>query len=234
MRNEDLWMRKPTLPLVAIALLLSPIAASAASPRDTLSAAAFSTPNAAAARQDVDVALAEANAELAKNPADGEAQLQQALAIGYRAKLTKSAADAKQAHKLFNALIATRPRDPEAQLAIAGWNLDAIADVGAMLARMVLGASKADGLAALDRSVTLGAGHALFPAYAALIRTRLDPTDPAAVQLARQAVAAPAPTALDKLMQVRAASLLKSLNAGNGAASATLARRLLPFGTLAA
>ena len=202
----------------------------AAGPRETLTAAAFQATTVAAAKADVDTALAGANAALARNPNDSEAQLQRALAIGYRAKLTKNRADATESRRLFDALVRANPRNPEAQLAIAGWHLDAIADLGAILARMGLGASKKEGLAALDRAVALGSAHALFPAYGALIRARLDPADPIAIKLARQALTAPAPSALDRMMQQRAGALLKRLDAGEHAAAATLARRMLPFG----
>lgn len=217
--------------VACLALLAAP---ALAGPRETLVSAAFSASSVQQARQEVSSALATANAELAQKPGDSEAQLQKALAVGYRAKLTRSSGDAKQARQLFNAFLATHPRDPEAQLALAGWNLDAIADLGPFLAKMVIGANKRDGLAALDRAVALGQNRALFAAYGALIRARLDPSDPLALRLAQQAVDAPAPTALDRMMQQRAASLLQSLRSGDKTGAAALAKRLLPFGTLAA
>ena len=213
-------------PLV-IAVCLAVLAAPAiAGPRETLMNAAFSANNAQQARAEVANALAAANAELARNPNDSEAQLQQALAVGYRAKLTRNSGDAKKAKLLFSQFLAAHPRDPEAQLAIAGWNLDAIADVGPLLAKMVIGASK--------RAVALGQNRAMFAAYGALIRARLDPNDPLALKLAQQAAIAATPTALDRLMQQRAAALLQSLRSGDKTGAATLAKRMLPFGTLAA
>ena len=218
--------------LVSAVCLVALAAPALAGPRETLMNAAFSASSVPEAKQEVASALSAATAELAQDPNDSEAQLQQALAIGYRAKLTRNSGDAKRARQLFNAFLAAHPRDPEAQLALAGWNLDAIADLGPLLAKMVIGASKRDGLAALDRAVALGQNRALFAAYGALIRARLDPNDPVALRLAQQAVAAPTPTALDRMMQQRAASLLQSLRNGDKAGAATLAKRMLPFGTL--
>jgi hypothetical protein len=225
----------PKIHPLMLGLCLAAMAVPAnAGPRETLMNAAFHAGSVAQARADVANALAAANAVLARNPGDSEAQLQHALAIGYRAKLTHSAADARESRKLFKALVAANPRNPEAQLALAGWHLDAIADLGAVIARIGLGANKKEGLTALDRAVALGGSHALFPAYGALIRARLDPADPMALKLARQAVAAPAPGPLDRLMQQRAAALLKQLSAGNRDAAAALARRMLPFGGVSA
>ena len=199
----------------------------------TLQAAAFSATTAEEAKRDVVAAIAEANAALAKNGADQAAQFDQALGIGYRAKLFRSAADAKQAKRQFDAYVAGHPRDPEAQLAVAGWHLDSVNDLGGMMAKMALGASKATGLAALDRAVALGTGRAMIPAFAALLRARLDPADPLVAKLARAALAAPAPTPLDKVLQRRAVILLKPVEAGNAAAVTATARRLLPFGAFA-
>lgn len=201
--------------------------------RQTLEAAAFSATSADEAKRDVAAAVAESSAALARNAADQDARFTQAIGIGYRAKLSRSASDAKQAKQAFDAYFASHPRDAEAELAIASWHLDSVNDLGGMMARIGLGASKATGLAALDKAVALGAGQAKIGAFAALLRARIDPADPLVAKLARASLAAPAPTSLDKLMQRRAALLLKPVEAGNVSAIAATARRLLPFGAFA-
>ncbi len=217
----------------AMAGLLIFAAPAFADVRQTLQAAAFSATTADEAKRDVAAALAESGAALARNGADQDAQFTQALGIGYRAKLFRSAADAKQAKRQFDAYLASHPRDPEAALAIAGWNLDSVNDLGGMMARIGLGASKAAGLAALDRAVALGGGQARIGAFAALLRARIDPADPLVARLVRASLAAPAPTSLDKLMQRRAALLLKPIATGDASAISATARRLLPFGAFA-
>ena len=217
--------------LGAALLIASP--AEAQSARELLTSAAFATSDKAAALAKVEAALREAGAILARRPDDHEARLQQAIAIGYRGQLKRSPADAKTARRTFEALAAARPNDPEAQLAIGGWHLAAIAEIGPLLARTVLGARKGPGVEAVDRAVRLGGGRALFPGYASLIRIQIDQDDVATARaLAEAATKGRAPTALDRIMQRHAAALLVPLRAGNGKAAAALAKKLSPFGRL--
>ena len=200
-----------------------------AGPRDLLTTAAFQTTDKTQARALVDQALEQANAILATKPNDREGRLQSALAIGYRARLTKSPNDAKASRKLFEALVASNPRDAEFQLALGGWHLDAIA--AGFLAQTVLGAKKDAGLAGIDRAVALGGDRAFFKSMAALMRIRLDSDDVATARtLAEQAAAAPTPTQIDRIGKTDAQALLVPLRAGDGDAAAKLARTLLPFG----
>lgn len=217
---------------VVAAAIASPVLA--ATPREILTGAAFTARTGDQAMAAVSEALAQANAILARRPDDREAQLQRAIAIGYRAKLKKGLADAKEARRLMEALVAADPRNAEARAALAGWHLDAVAQLGGLMARTVLGAKKADGLAGLDQAMRLGGGRALFPAMAALTRMQVDRGDVAAARLlAERAVAAPAPTPLDRIMQRSAGLLLVPLRRGDGRAAQALAERLLPFGRLA-
>jgi hypothetical protein len=214
-----------------LALVGGSSAAMADTPRDMLTSAAFNAPNKSAALAQIAAAQTAAEAELRAKPGDREATLVRAMAIGYRAKLARVRADAVEARKQFEALAKSDPRDPEAQLIIGGWHLDSINDLGRMMAGAVLGARSADGLAAMDRAVSLGGGqHATYPGIAAMMRIRLDPADVArARQLAEAAARAPATTALDRIVQRNATALLVPLRAGDGKAAAAMANRLLPF-----
>lgn len=218
----------------AIAITIAATAGvSAATPRETLIRAAFMTHDKAEALMLVNQAYAQTRTTLAQSPNDGEAKLQQALAIGYRGQLSRSLGDAKAAHAALAALAAANPRDPEAQVAIAGWHLTAVGDLGNFLARSVLGASRSAGLASLDQAVALGGNHAFFPGYAALIRIKLNSSDTAAVlQLARRSAADQATTPIDRILQRAAVRLIPLLQAGDGAGASKLAAQLLPFGAL--
>lgn len=217
--------------IVALLIALGGSSAAYASARDALTAAAFQSRDKASALAQIAQAQAQAEADLKANPNDREAATVRAMAIGYRAKLARSKSDAMQARRLFEQLAASDPRDPQAQLAIAGWHLDSIQDVGRMLAGAVLGAKAATGLAALDRSVALGGStHAAYPALASLMRIRYDASDVArSRQLAEAAVQAPVSTPLDRIMQRNAAAVLVPLRAGDGKAASALAVKLLPF-----
>jgi len=216
--------------LIGLVLALaSPL--DAATPREILTQASFQTTDKGTALALVNQGLAAAEAQLAANPNDKEAQMQRGVAIGDRAHLTRSPADAKAARHLFEAFLAANPRDPEAHLAIATWHLDTV-DAG-FLASALLGAKKDVGLAALDKAVALGGGRPFFTGFAALMRIRLDPKNVAAARsLAEQAAAAPAPTLLDRIAKHQAQALLIPLRSGDGRTAALLARKLLPFGRL--
>lgn len=225
---------KPVVPILAATAAAVAIAAPAhATARETLLRAAFGTPDKTQALGLVQQAIDETTRTLAAKPDDKEARLQQALGIGYRGQLKRSPGDAKTAHTLLADLARTNPRDAEVQIAFAGWHLTAVSDLGPFLARTVLGASKDEGFAALDRAMALGAGRAFFPAYAALIRIRIDDKDTRTpLTLAERSIAGGTPTAIDKVMQRAAQRLVVPLRAGNGAAAAALAKSLLPFGAV--
>jgi hypothetical protein len=217
------------IPLAAIA---GP-AAAAESAREILMNAAFVATDKATALASIDRALKSADAVLARSPADEEARLQRALAISYRGKLTRSRSDIIASRKGFEAVLAADPRSAEANLALACWHLGGVIELGPLIAATMLGAKKAVGLKALDRSVALGGNRAFFPAVASLHRIQLDPADVAgALRLAEAAVRANAETPADRVMQKYAAALLVPLRKGNGAAAARAAKLLLPFGRI--
>lgn len=216
-----------------VSTMLVAAPAVAESPRETLVSAAFQASDKDAAVALINKAIQQADAILAGQPGNREALLQRAIAIGYRGKLTSNAADAKMALKGFEALVASDPRDAEAQMAVAGWHLNAISQLGAMVARAALGAKRQAGDEALDKAVALGGNRALFPGMAAIMRIRQDHRNIAlALKLAETAAAAPAPTSLDRYVKRAAQLMLPSLRAGDGKTAAALAKRLAPFGRI--
>lgn len=227
-RSIPLLLRTP----IAAAALLASASAQAETPRQALIHAAFAVTDRQAALVAVKAAEAHSVATLARLPDDREAQMTRALAVSYRAKLTNNRSDALVARALFEALVKSAPRDPEAQAAIGGWHIEGLATLGTMVARMALGARKPVGLAALDRAVVLGGNRAMFSGLAALLRAELDPADPVARTLAEAAARGSTPTPLDQIMQRNAVELLAILKSGNPAAVKARCRQLLPFGRL--
>ena len=226
-------MRYPLAIFAAAAAAISSPAFAADGPRELLVSAAFDANSKPAALSTIERALEAADEAIARNPGDREARLNRAVAISYRGKLKRNRSDLAAARAAFEALVASNPRDAEAQMGLAGWHLGAIIELGPLMARTMLGARKEKGLQALNRALALGSGHAFFPAYASLTRIQLDPHDVAgARRLAEAAVKAPAPEPIDRVMQRRAKTLLGSLVANNGKAAAKAAERLLPFGRL--
>jgi hypothetical protein len=221
-------MRSVALALCTAVCLSAPVAG--ATPRELLVSAAFDAPDKRAALAQVDEAAATAEARLAANRNDREAQIGYATAVGYRAKLKRSPSDAKHARKLLEQIVAAFPRDAEANFMLGGWHLDSVAE--GFLTASLLGAKKDVGLAGIDRAVALGGDRAMFKGFAALMRARLNPADPLVRTLAEQAAAAPATTPLDRIAKRDAGALLTPIRAGDTKATAALARRLLPFGRL--
>jgi len=215
----------------AAAVIACAPAAAAETPRDILMGAAFTVPDKATALARIDRALKLAEAALARNSKDADARLQRAMAISYRGKLTRSRADVLAARRDFEALAAANPRHAEVQLALAGWHLESVAELGGLVARTALGARKATGLQTLNRALALGGNRALFPAFASMIRIQADPADVAgARRLAETALKADASNPVDRMMQRQAAALLPALRKGDGKAAARSAKLLLPFG----
>ena len=161
-------MLKRITALSAAILLAAPLPA--ASPRETLVAAAFLARDKPTALAEVRQAKNDSEATLAATPNDRDAQLVRAMATAYQAKLERVRGDAVAAGRMFAALAAADPRDPEAQAAVGAWNIDAVSQLGGLLAGTLLGAKKQAGLAAMDRAVALGGGRAMFPGLAALLR----------------------------------------------------------------
>lgn len=226
-----MFARSVTAGLLAAITLSAPAAAQ--TPRELLVNAAFAARDKPTALGQIEAALKAAQAALARNPGDREATLQRSIALGYRAKLERNPADAKAARRGFEMLAASNPGDPEAQLALGGWHLLAIIEMGPLLAGTLLGARKTPGMQALNRALAASDGRALFPAYASLTLILLDAGDVAAARkLAEAAVKARAPTSADRILQKHAASLLAPLRAGDGKAAARLAKTLMPFGRL--
>lgn len=216
--------------LAAAAMVIAPAAAFADSGREQLTQTAFAARDKAVALAQIASVEAAANATLARAPGDSEAQMTRAMAVSYRAKLSKSRTDALAAKAQFEALAAKNPRDAEAQAAIGAWHLNAVEALGGFAARAALGARKATGVVAIDRSVALGGGRALFPGLAALLRLSLDPKDAAAPALLDAAAKGSTPTTLDRLIQRRAVQVAAVVKGGDPRLIQTLAKRLLPLG----
>lgn len=215
---------------LACASMVVAAAAQAESPRELLTQASFVDRDKGVATRRVGAAYSLASQRLGRNPGDREAALMQATALGYRAKLTGSRADAIAARRAMEALVQRHPQDAERHLVLGAWHMGAVHRLGRIVARAALGASKPVGLHSLDRAVTLGGDRAMFPGIAALLRIEMDADDPRGRELAEAAVRAAAPTALDRHVQRAAQAVLAPVRAGDGKAAKRLAARLLPFG----
>ncbi|MES2494904.1 MAG: hypothetical protein V4618_02205 [Pseudomonadota bacterium] len=216
--------------IAVVGALAAPV--HAATPRQILAEAAFQTRDKATALAQIAEAERGALALLARDPANGDIAFVRAMALGYKAKLTRNRGDAIEARRLFEGLAAADPRDAEAAAAVGTWHLDSVVDLGGMVASMAIGAKKATGFALMDRAVTLGGNRAMYPGLAALLRLAIDADDARGRALAQKASTAGIAQPLDRVFQRNAVAILASLKAGDRKATQKLARQLLPFGRL--
>lgn len=216
--------------MTSLVVMAAPLQAVA--PRQLLAEAAFASRDKAVALGQIAEADRGAAAALAREPGNRDAAFARAMALGYKAKLSRHRADALEARRQFEALAAADPRDAEAAAAVGTWHLDSVIDLGGLVAGMAIGAKKATGFAMTDRAVAMGGNRATYSGLAALLRLAIDPEDPRGRSLAERAAAAGTPQPLDRVFQRSAVAILASLKAGNGKATQKLARQLLPFGRL--
>ena len=214
--------------IAALSMLAAPLTAT--TPREILTQAAFQTRDKAHALAQIAEASNRAAVLLTADAGNRDAAFVRAMALGYRAKLTRNRRDALGARKQFERLVASNPRDADAVAAVGTWHLDSVLDLGSLLAGMAIGAKKATGFAMTDRAVALGGNRAMFPGLAALLRLSIDPADPRGRALAEKASTAAVVLPVDRIFQRSAAAILLSVKAGDDDATQKLARQLLPFG----
>lgn len=180
----------------------------------------------ALAERDFDLALARA-------PASVEAQIQKAIAIGYRAKLTKSPGLARDARKRFEAVRAAHPNFATGWAAVAGWHGGSIATLGSFLAGTVLGAKSGEvdkGFAQAIRLEPNNPVHRLFYAHTLL---DLDAGNAAKAAGVLQGLdRLPAEDGFAALLRAQGVALAAAIRAGDAKAAQALARRQAPFGTI--
>lgn len=221
-------MRPSFLPL-AVVVSLVPTVVQAQSARDLLVQAAFEDRSKPVAAARIERVIALTNAAIARNPDDQDAVVVGATALGYRAKLSGNRSQAVAARRAFESAATRFPRNAEAQVALGAWHMGIISKVGRFVGRVV-GAQRAVGLAALDRSVALGGNRSMFAGLSALLRLQADPDDPRGRSLAEQAARAPAPTSIDRYMQRACTAVLAPLRSGDDKTVSALSDRLLPLG----
>lgn len=112
--------------------------------RAQLSIAGYQTTDKARALGLVAAAEADFDKALAREPANVTAQLQKAVAIAYRAQLTRGIGLAKDVRRRFEAIRTAHPDNSLVWGALGGWHGGAVATVGSFLAGTALGAKKSE------------------------------------------------------------------------------------------
>lgn len=201
--------------------------------RATLSIAAYETRDKARAMQLIDSAEKDFDAALAKAPGSAEAQLQKAIAIGYRAKLTRSPGLGKETRRRMEAVKAAHPDMAFAWAAVAGWHGGAIATLGRFTAGLVLGAHNPDFESGFAQAVKLDPGNPVHRTYFAQQLLDLDAGNAARAAQQLNGIATLAThDGFEALLKRQGIALAAVLKAGDAKAAQALARRQQPFGNL--
>ncbi len=201
--------------------------------RAQLSIAGYETRDKAVALAIVTRAEQDFDAALAKAPGSLDAQLQKAVAIGYRAQLTRGIGLAKDARKRFEAVRKADPKNALAWGALGGWHGGSIASVGSFMAGAVLGAKKAEMERCYAEALRLAPGVPSTRLFFAVTLLDLDAGNAKrAASLLKGIDALPAVDGFEALMRAQGVQLAAALARGDNAAAQVTARRLKAFSAI--
>ncbi len=110
----------------------------------------------------------DANMALILQPNHVGATLQKAVAIGYRAQLTKSPGEAKTARRLMEKAAKAEPNNPLAHTSLGGWHSGAIGQLGGFIAGTVLGAKEKTAIAEFDKAIALDGRNPVWRTFYAM------------------------------------------------------------------
>ena len=204
--------------------------------RATLTIAAYQAIDRARAESLIDQAIADAKRGEARDAASIAPLLQEAVALGYRAKLQQSPKQAKRAKAIMLKARQMAPNDPIAIYALGAWHGEPIADLGSFIARTVLGAKLEEAMQLYDKAMQLDPANTAFPVFTAFNLYRIDPKlhGRKAMALLEQSQRIKPRDAFEAMIQARGKEVLTTMAGKDSKATALLIRRLQPFGAILA
>jgi tetratricopeptide (TPR) repeat protein len=197
--------------------------------RATLVVAAYEVDDKAKALKLIAEAEADADRALKQAPDKVDALLQKAIAIGYRAKLTRSPGAAKDARTLMEDATRRAPKSALAWASLGGWHGESVVTLGRFLAGTMVGAKAKAGIAAYDRALALDPDSPVFRTLYAITLADLDPDAQRLRTLLTPAARGTGGDGFDQLMRARARALLAALDGGKAGAITAAAAKARPF-----
>jgi hypothetical protein len=177
----------------------------------------------AAAEKDFDTALARA-------PTNVDAQLQKAIAIAYRAQLTRGIGLAKDTRRRFEAIRTAHPENSLVWGALGGWHGGAVATVGSFLAGTALGAKKSEMERCYAQALKLSPGLPSTRVFFAITLLDLDPGNAErAAGMLKGLEGLPAVDGFEAMLKRQGLELAAVLARGDAKAAQATARRLKAF-----
>ncbi|WP_164156257.1 hypothetical protein [Sandarakinorhabdus rubra] len=202
--------------------------------RARLAIAGYQTAEKAQALALVAEAEADFDAALARAPGNVEAQLQKAVAIGYRAQLTRGIGLAKETRRRFEAVRAAHPDNSLAWAALGGWHGGSIATVGSFLAGTALGAKKSEMERCYAQALKLAPGLPSTRTFFAIALLDLDADNAArAAAVLKGIETLPAGDGFEALQKRFGIELAAALAKGDARAAQATARKLKAFSRIA-
>ncbi|WP_303811436.1 hypothetical protein [Sandarakinorhabdus limnophila] len=181
----------------------------------------------AAAEKDFDTALARA-------PGSVDAQLQKAIAIAYRAQLTRGIALAKETRRRFETIRTAHPGNSLVWGALGGWHGGAVATVGSFLAGTALGAKKTEMERCYAQALKLAPGLPSTRVFFAITLLDLDASNAnRAAGLLKGLDNLPAQDGFEAMVKRQGLELAAVLIKGDAAAAQATARKLKAFSRIA-
>jgi hypothetical protein len=163
-----------------------------------------------------------------------EAQLQKAIAIAYRAQLTKGIGLAKETRRRFETIRTAHPDNSLVWGALGGWHGGAVATVGSFLAGSALGAKKSEMERCYAQALKLAPGLPSTRVFFAITLLDLDAGNATrAAGLLKGLESLPAQDGFEALLKRQGLELAAVLAKGDATAAQATARRLKAFSRIA-
>jgi hypothetical protein len=202
--------------------------------RATLSIAGYQTSDKDRALAQVAAAERDFDAALARAPGNVDAQLQKAVAIAYRAQLTRGVGLAKDVRRRFEAIRNAHPDNSLVWAALGGWHGGAVATVGSFVAGTMLGAKKAEMERCYAQALKLAPGLPSTRTFFAITLMDLDPGNASRAAAVLKGIdALPAGDGFEAMLKRQGIELAAALAKGDAKAAQATARRLKAFSRLA-
>jgi hypothetical protein len=195
-----------------------------------LAIAGYQTTDKARALAIVAAAEGDFDTALARDPASVPAQLQKAVAIAYRAQLTRGIALAKETRRRFETIRAAHPDNSLVWGALGGWHGGAVATVGSFLAGTALGAKKSEMERCYAQALKLAPGLPSTRVFFAITLLDLDAGNATrAAGLLKGLENLPTQDGFETLLKRQGLELASVLAKGDAAAAQATARKLKAF-----
>ncbi len=154
---------------------------------------------------------------VASDPANADAHMQLARAIGRRAETVgvfEAAGEAEKIRESTEKALQINPKLASAHISLGRWHSELVGAMGSFMARTAYGARKEDALASFEKALALAPNAKYVPLQYALGLLALDDFKyrEKARSLLMQSISLPAKDAYERILHIKAVEALKNLD----------------------